>query len=128
MNGKKYNKRNMTAVALQLIDYFNEKSLWSNVQIYVAGKRYTSEKLNADAIEKTTKNKTKYYCESDVDTNTYISHADPETINMTFEGPLYDLINYKDFDFIYNLTQKFISKYDLYFELYNTFTIVSYHV
>ena len=118
--------KSMQSVAIKLIDFLSSKELFSNVQIYAGNKRFSSEKLNSDQIQKRTKNNNVYYIDNDINITEYIENADPKTIGLTFEGPLYELINYEDYDFIYTLTEKFISEYKLYFDMINSFSIAAY--
>ena len=116
----------MRSVATKLVDYLSEHELFDEVRIYADGKLYSSEKTTQDqASSKTPKGNT-YYMTPNIDMCEYVKTADSKTIAMTFEGPLYDLINYEDYGFVYKLTQMFVAQYGLYFEMVNTFTLAAY--
>ena len=116
----------MRSVATKLVDYLSEHELFDEVRIYADGKLYSSEKTAQDqAPSKTSKGNT-YYMTPNVDMCEYVETADSKTIAMTFEGLLYNLINYEDYDFVYNLTQMFVAQYGLYFEMINAFTLAAY--
>ncbi len=116
----------MRSVATKLVDYLSEHELFEEVRIYADGELYSSEKTARDQTPSKTPKGNTYYMTPNVDMCEYVETADSKTIAMTFEGPLYDLINYEDYDFVYKLTQMFVAQYGLYFEMINAFTLAAY--
>lgn len=129
MSSKQLNitPENMKSTALQIIDFLSKNNLWKNVCIYVANEAWYSDPHPNSDEHKTNKNVT-YFVKTDMDVIEYLGeYCNPETISMTFEGPLYHKINYNDYDFVQTLTKKFLDKYDLYFELGHAWSMTAYH-
>lgn len=108
----------MEELALKLIDKFNADELWFHCWIYVNGKRFWANTYLPEEHEKRiTENGAVYYVENDVDVEDYLDcFCNPDTLSVTFEGPLYHKINYEDFDYIFNLSDEILKPYGLYFE------------
>lgn len=126
---KEITPENMMETALNIIDFLNEKACWFDVHIYVANRCLKSNKYMDDRdswVEKKTLNNTIYYEKEDVDVRENLEYCNPETITMTFEGPLYSVINYEDYDFVFNMTKKFLDEYGLYFEQGHAWSMAAY--
>ena len=118
---KKYepiNPENMEQLAKDLIDYFVKLGVFSDICIYVNSQAFKSNKYcdETDLSEAKTDTGNKYYIRKNVDIKKQLEYSNPDTVSIVFEGPLYHLINYDDYDFIAKLTKKFLTKYNLYFE------------
>lgn len=116
---KKYSEitpENMEKLAMQLIDYFSKKELFYDMNIYVNNKSYSSDNYDHDAELHLTDKGTKYYAKNGIDIAKQVEYSNPDTITMTFEGPLYDLINYHDYNFVEKLSKRFFNKYNLYLD------------
>jgi hypothetical protein len=110
---------NMQNLALKMIDYFNQKSigLWYNIHILVNNEMWSSEP-RTNSIPKTSPGNTTYYVTENVDAVKQNEYANPDTITILFDGsPLYQIINYHDFDYILKLDNMFLKEYGMYFEL-----------
>lgn len=119
----------MEQLAKKLIDYFVKLEVYSDICIYVNGQAWTSDNFaNADPeiLEAFTDKGNKYYIRKNVDISKQLEYSNPETVSITFEGPLYHLINYDDYDFIYKLSTKFLDKYGLYFEQGHAWSMAAY--
>lgn len=117
---------NMKCVAIELIDFLHKNKLWENTCIYVADEAWYSES-HSDSTEHNTNKNTTYFVKSNIDVVDYLGeYCNPETISITFEGPLYHKINYHDYDFLQKLTKKFLNKYGLYFELGHAWSMTAY--
>ena len=66
--------------------------------------------------------------EKNVDIKSRLEYSNPDTISMYFEGPLYHLINYEDYDFLNKLEKKFMEPYNLYFEQGYAWSATAYQV
>ena len=109
---------NMEKLAENLIDFFSSKDLFHDVCIYVNNQAWKSDKYmdDKDLTEAYTAKGNKYYIKKNVDIKAQLEYSNPKTISITFEGPLYHVINYDDYDFVYKLSNKFLDPYGLYFE------------
>lgn len=107
-------------LAINIMKYLNKYDMFRDVLIYVNNKCIASNPVSRkDEYEKReTDNHIEYWVRKEPDPKKYIEYANPETITMSFEGPLYDAVNYgigrgyKTEDEM----QKIFAKYDLYFE------------
>ena len=92
-------------MAQELGKFLADKGLTLDVSIYILGKRFH---IKDDGT-----------LEYDIDANPrdYFNYVrTPNILSMSFEGGLYDVLNYEDIDFL----NPFFSKYGLFFELGNT--------
>lgn len=107
---------NMRHLAEQLMDYFAEIECWYDMGIYVDNERWASSPRDSSCEQKTTAKGTVYYVEDGIDIASSMEYSNPETVSIFFEGPLYSKINYEDYGFLYELGEKFLTPYGLYFE------------
>ena len=119
---------NMRELAIQLIDYFQEIGCWFDMGIYVDNERWASQGYDSDDEKHVTEKGTEYYVEKNVDIKSRLEYSNPDTISMYFEGPLYHLINYEDYDFLNKLEKKFMEPYNLYFEQGYAWSATAYQV
>lgn len=91
-------KRNESLVK-ELKDMLIESGLFSNVGIYFNNKYISEDKKKED-----------------VDVKKYLEYCNPKTVSMTFEGSLYEIINYSGGKIVRDLESLF-KKYNLYYEL-----------
>lgn len=85
---------NMRAMALSVIRYLNRHGMFSDINIYAGGMHYSDTKhpgqeLNTGLV----KNCEVWVKESDMRAQP-CEYNNPDTLTMTFEGPLYHAINY----------------------------------
>lgn len=85
--------RNMCLME-DIIKYCCEHDLFIDVTLYVNGHQYSSEKQPTAKIIKTGNHE--YYDYGEKDVTTAVEYNNPDTLTMTFEGPLYDAYNYGD--------------------------------
>lgn len=86
---KKYEK-----LAMEIIKYLNKHDMWFDVLIYANNKCFASNPTKKDIYEEKKIGKIVYYEREETDPKAYIEYANPKTITMSFEGPLYHAINY----------------------------------
>lgn len=116
----------MRAEAIGIMDYLNRLDLWDNVQIYAGGYRYASEKTMPGQLPGVAPDGAIYYCSRE-DASISIKNIGPDAMAITFEGPLYDRINYAPDgqDFLYGMSERFMHKHNMYFDMVNAFTIAA---
>ena len=106
---------NMKKLAEEIIDFLTEEELFWDVCIYVDNQAWQSNKYSGTEVTETqTKKGNKYYVKTDVDVTKQLEYNNPKTITMTFEGPLYHMVNEHAYD--QKLDKLFLNKYGLYFE------------
>lgn len=88
---KQTQKRNQKLM-LDIINYLQKRSMFSDVNIYCNNHKYSSEETK-DAVPLTSKNGTYYDC-GEWDVGKQIEYCNPDILTMTFEGPLYHDYNY----------------------------------
>lgn len=120
----------MRRVAIRLIDRLASEGLWSDASIYVRNDRYASERPSATAEPIRTRRKSEYYVEHGVDVLKIAERADPKTLTIVFEGPLYERLNHAPDgpDFLYGLSERYLHDYGLYLDMLNPFTAAAYRI
>lgn len=117
----------MRKLAVKLMDYFQENGYWDEMSIYVDGECWSSDSPGGKAAEKCmTPNGTAYYARKNVNVAAQLEYCNPETVSIYFEGPLYETINYDDYDFLSKLDKMFLDQYGLYFEQGYAWSIAAY--
>ena len=76
----------------ELIDFLTEQDLFSDVSVYCNGHAYRNDKREGYILH-TTRHGAVYYDCGEADTPEY---GNADGISMTFEGPLYEMLNYGD--------------------------------
>lgn len=102
---------------LDIIRYLQKHDLFYDVLIYVNGHRYASEK--PDSMVMLDSGTGPYYDQGAYDVTKYIEYASPDILTISFEGPLYDALNYPETKAQYAVEddlQNICAKYGLYFE------------
>lgn len=103
--------------AMKIIEWLAKRELWYEVAIYVNGKCYSADgydKTKNPVRLQTPKDGVTYYATDVPDPTVIVEYANPDLIAMTFEGPLYQALNYDS-----DTEQAFMDLFDrhgLYFE------------
>lgn len=98
-----------------------ENEVWIDVAIYYNGKR-----MSTSGVDENGKEHFRYngepFIEDGCDPRDYFRYArSPNILSMSFEGDLYDILNYGDSDSFYDL----FKKYGLYYELGNAWNLTA---
>lgn len=105
----------MRTLALKLIDHFAKEKCWYNVIIYVDNEAWYSEQRSDTEVFQTKKGN-EYHVRKNINVSEYLEYSNPKTLSLVFEGPLYNIINHKDYDYLTKLSAKYLDTYGLYFE------------
>ena len=120
-------KKSLEKTAFDIMDFLDKQDMWYEVCIYVNNKRFFSAGHGSNIENKTTKAETKkgtpYWIEENINVKEYLEYSNPNGISLSFEGPLYDKINYDDYDFVQKMTNKFLDKYNMYFDMGNAWNM-----
>ena len=115
----------MQDLAKEIYDWCQERGYWGDNIIYFNDKAWNSQsvwgieqgkQINVDLYEYENKNP-----------RDYIEYANPDTITMSFEGNLYDVLNYGNGSAEEEL-QKLFEKYDLYWEYGYAWSLSAYEL
>jgi hypothetical protein len=90
----------MEKLANEIIEFLKENQLWRDVSLYYDNKRVSSN----NGIE------------YGINVSDYIEYNNPETITMSFEGPLYHVLNDFEGNDLYFAFENIVKKYGFYFE------------
>ena len=116
------------SLAIDIYDWCKKHHLWSDCCIYFDGMALASwpewkgeigKKIDEDLYEYGNKNP-----------YDYVTYSNPDTITMTFEGPLYHTLN----GYIHGWTKleqkfsKLFEKYDLYYEMGYAYSLSAYEI
>ena len=112
-------------LAKEIIDWLLKKELFDDTFIYVNGKRYGTYDGEGH-YNYGTNSWDNVYVEDDKDPKNYFEYAG-KILSMSFEGPLYDLLNY---GFEWNShaedeLREIFHKYGYYFELGNAWNLTA---
>ena len=116
-------KKQNEKMALELIRYLQVNEMFRDVNLYLNGKRYSSSPHNGDQLKRTRYGP--YYITDNVDVSEYVEYFNSETITMTFEGELYEALNYDDGS-ISTAINDIAYDYGLYFEQGNAWNLAFY--
>lgn len=117
MNIQPITPANMKKLALNIMTYLHKHEMDTMVHFYVNQKHLTFNKPDLNGyIAKTLKDGTIYYESiNPVDVEKQLEYCNPETLSITFEGPMYHDINYGK-ELSLNYINKQAAKYGLYAE------------
>lgn len=118
---------NMQKMAVKIIKLLIEKDLFDMINIYAGGKHYTydSYKNDPELREVKINNNNSYYVKDFDMNNIPVEYNNPETLTMTFEGPLYYELNYGNGK-IHNEINKILDQYGLYSEMGYAWSLAAY--
>lgn len=81
----------------RVMDCLKEHGAWYEVAVYCNGRKYVSEGLDSqEAATHMTGQGTPYYDCGEWDVADVLPYHNAESLTLTFEGPLYHMINYGD--------------------------------
>ena len=117
-------------MAIEIRDWLISHELWMDVNIYFNGKAFATDMNVGGRHEFAYNNPNKLFVIENINPNDYFDYAG-EILSMSFDGALYDLINY---NYGSNLLEEFnaiFNKYGCYYELgncWNLTTVYKYEV
>lgn len=97
-----------------LINLLQKENCFQDTCIYIDDKRYFSEKCSWHTNQHFDDELNLWY-QDNIDVKDYIEYSNPDTLTVTFEGPLYHALNYDNGNMETKLNHLF-KKYGLYFE------------
>lgn len=122
-NAEGWDSQRLEALAKDIYNWLIEHEMWIDVAIYYDGKRMHTIGKEGD------KTVFRYNGEpfiDEADPRTYFEYvAYPHILSMSFEGPLYDLLNY-GFDDLENEFEEVFKKHGVYYELGNAWNLTCY--
>lgn len=105
-------------VATEIRNWMLDNEIWIDTRIYFNGKAYGTSKDGEFYYN----DRNHLVVLEDINPLDYFEYVNPETISMSFEGPLYDILNYSggrlEMEF-----SKILEKYGLYYELGNAWNL-----
>lgn len=112
MNTKKITKAQIEKLAKELRKFLLDREMWIDTTIYFNGKAFSTDDRQG------------HYYYNDPDHLVVLENEDPhrvteyagDILTMTFEGPLYDALNYGPWS-VEEKLQAIFRKYGLYFEM-----------
>lgn len=114
MPNKKLTAKKLDILAVRIIMLLQENDLFCDTNLYLNNKKYSSNKtINAETKETVFG---EYYITNDIDVTQCVEYNNPKTITMTFEGPLYDIMNYSTDSPLIDKLTKLLKSYGLYYE------------
>lgn len=109
---KPLTKEQIEELADSIYQLFKENDMWMDTSIFFNECRLNDEKR-----------------ESDVDPRDYFEYVNPEHIlSMSFEGPVYDMFNYCEYESVHEKFDALLKKYGLYYELGNAWNLSCYYL
>lgn len=110
-NAKGWNSKKLEALAKEIHKWLVAHEMWTDVAIYYDGKRMASWEPSI----------------TEADPSTHFEYvADPHILSMSFEGPLYDVLNY--YPALEAEFEKLFEKHGLYYELGDSWNLTCYEI
>lgn len=109
------------AFALEIIDWLREREMWQDVAIYTNGKCWSTSNKEQNEFRC---NGEPFVTENEDPRKHFEYVREPNILSMSFEGPLYDLLNYGfgNWETEFN---KLFERRGLYFELGNYWNLTA---
>lgn len=114
-------------LATEIFEWLVEHEMWVDVCIYFNGKRWSTSN-HKDCMD-FCYNEHRYF-EDEADPRDYFSYVNDKTLSMSFEGPLYHMLNgyTQGWVKLEDEFQKIFEKYNLYIELGNAWNLTCYEI
>ena len=116
----------MEQIAKAIYDWCIENEMWQYVSIYFDGKAWSSYKRWGGEDGRRIGDRLFEY--EDKNPLDYFEHAHPDTLSMSFEGELYDMLNYGWFAEELESFSKLINGFGYYYELGNAWNLSLYKI
>ena len=117
---KMTNEQRNEMLAREIREWLLKNYMWQDVTIYFNGKAYSTDDGNGHHYT----NDPEHLIElNNVNPLDYFEYVNPETVSMSFEGMLYDVLNSYDCDSLEREFSKLFEKYGLYYELGNAWNL-----
>jgi hypothetical protein len=110
-------------LANEIRDWLIDHEMWIDTRIYFDGVVYAT----SDG-KKCYYNDREHLIEMEDDPARCMEYFNRETVTMSFEGPLYDLINYDDCSELFEEFGEIFRKYGYYYELGNAWNLACYEL
>ena len=110
-------------VATEIREWMLDNEIWIDTRIYFNGKAYGTRDENHNYFYN---DRNHLVVLENMNPLDYFEYVNPETISMSFEGPLYDVLNYCGGGYTDKLEREFseiLAKYGLYYELGNAWNL-----
>lgn len=111
-------------LAKEIINFLIKHGAWIDTFIYVNNKRFG---CNDGMHYHYDNNWDCVFVEDDISPCSYFEYANPDTLSMSFEGPLYDMLNYgyefESYEKAEEEFSKILAKYGYYYELGNAWNL-----
>ena len=118
---------NITNLVMGIIRYLLKNELYYDVAIYANKRVYCFDKANdPDYITANIPEGT--YYKSIFETTASCDYKNDDTVTMTFDGPLYEALNFDYKDDTTEELQNIFQKYGLYFELGNAWNLAAFPI
>lgn len=124
MNELTYTEK-MDSLAFDIIDFLLEEEMFTMVNIYVNQKCLSSDPGQHD--ETIHRNEGIVYVTNECDVTQILKYSNPDTITMTYEGPLNFTLNQGSARIEHKLSALF-RKYGLYFEFGHAWSLAGYKI
>lgn len=128
-------KKKIEKLAKEIFEFLYENKIWIDVSIYFNHKCWSTHKSNQavfvggehDPYDMFCYNEHGYFESCNIDPKNYFEYvAEPNILSMSFEGPVYDILNGYSSAALYDELLAIFKKYGLYFELGNAWNLSAY--
>lgn len=129
---KSYGRNKQGQMAKEIDAFLTKHHLWEDCCIYVNGKRFTRKEIFDDNFDV---KGSELYVEENMDPERYFDYFGDKFLCMSFEGPLYNVMNYYDEDLIPGYDERMrdelsaiFKKYGRYYDLGNAWNLAAYEI
>lgn len=114
-------------LAVEIRELLLSTDMWQDVAIYFNHKCFTShDKVSGKYYYN---DKEHLIIEENIEPQTYFEYVNPDhKLSMSFEGPVYDMLNYGEYPETGIKFEMIIEKYGLYYEFGNHWNLSCYYI
>ena len=122
----KMTPKKIEKLAKEILDFLIDREMWIDTTIFFNNKAYTT----TGSAYTSYNNRDNVITKTDIDPRDYFEYVN-NILSMSFEGPLYDALNYNDGQMSVKIEEEFsnlLKKYGLYYELGNPWNLTLYEM
>lgn len=124
--GKRLTEKQIEEMAVEIREFLLEHEMWQDTEIYFNGKRFTTR--NPETKKYHYNDRKNLFVEENQNPRDYFEYvADDHILSMSFEGPVYDMINGYAYGGLVEKFSDIFKKYGVYYEHGHAWNLTCYY-